>query len=76
MTIQELIKEKGPYKVAEEIQYLLQHHIGTKYPYIRILQTVFQIPSEPRENVTLEDFVRYAIVAMHEDYRTGYLDMP
>ena len=76
MTLQELIENKGHHMVAEEIQYILQHHTGVKYPYIRILQTVFQVPSEPREDITLEDFVRYAIIAMHEDHRTGYLDMP
>lgn len=76
MTFQQLIREKGSYVVADEIQYRIQHHIGLKLPYLNILSAVQNASNMPEENVTLEEFVGYSIIAMHGNYRTGYLDMP
>lgn len=76
MTLQELIESKGPYVVADEMQYLIQHHTGLKLPYLEVLNATFDIQFGPKENITLEDFVRYVIVAMHERNTTGYIDMP
>lgn len=76
MTIHELLESKGPYVVADEMQYLIQHHTGIKLPYLEVLNATFDIQFGPKEDIALEDFIRYVIVAMHERNRTGYIDMP
>lgn len=76
MTIHELLESKGSYVVADEMQYLIQHYTGIKFPYLEVLNATFNIQFGPREDITLEDFVRYVIVAMHERNRIGYVDLP
>lgn len=76
MTLQQLIEEKGPYMVADEIQYLIQHHVGIKLDYLKVLQGVLAVQSSPEEDMSLEDFVGYAISAMHESFKIGYLTIP
>lgn len=77
MTIHELLESKGPYVVADEMQYLIQHHTGLKLPYLEVLNATFDIQFGPKEeDITLEDFVRYVVVAMHERNKTGYIDIP
>lgn len=76
MTLQQSIREKGPYVVADEIQYRIQHHVGLKLPYLNILSAVQNASNMPEEDITLEEFIDYSIAAMHEGHRTGYLDMP
>lgn len=76
MTIHELLESKGPYVVADEMQYRIQHHTGLKLLYLEVLNAIFDIQFGPKEDdITLEDFVRYVIVAMHGRNRTGYIDM-
>ena len=76
MTLQQLIREKGPYVVADEIQYRIQHHVGLKLPYLSTLLAVQNANRLPEVDLTLEEFIDSVIIAMHEGRKTGYLDIP
>ena len=84
MTIRELIKTKEPSVIAKDIQYIYQHHTGLKICYSDAFNFAMEMRNHfdehfidsPLKEMTLEDFVAYAIVEDHEELKNRYVNIP